>query len=257
MLDFKDKKVTIMGLGLYGEGSGISATKFLIKRGAKVLVTDLKTKEQLKDQIKRLGVSAKKIEFVLGEHREKDFKNADLIVRNPGVPRNSPYLKMARENNIPIENDISLFFQLVDRKRIIGITGTRGKSTVASLIYKIIKVVDKNAVLGGNIAKSPLAQMPEVKKGSAVVLELSSWLIEELEGHHLSPHIAVVTNIYPDHLNTYKDIDDYALAKETIWRWQTCQDYVILNRDNKNTLDMGRRVPSQRFWFSLKKFKEE
>ena len=107
-----------MGLGLYQGGSGIAATKFLLAQGAKITVTDLKTKAQLKDQIKRLGQSAKKIKFVLGRHRAGDFKNADLIVKNPGVPRTSPYLKIAKSAGVSIVTDISLFFQLCAPKEL-------------------------------------------------------------------------------------------------------------------------------------------
>lgn len=246
-----------MGLGLYEEGSGIAAVKFLLSQGAKVAVTDLKTKEQLADQIKRLGKSAKRIKFILGRHREEDFQSADLIVKNPGVPKSSKFLKIARERKIPIETDISIFFQLIDRKRIIGITGTRGKSTTTALIYELIRTADKNAVLGGNIAKSPLLQLARAQKGGAIILELSSWMLESLEPLRKSPHIAVFTNIYPDHLNTYKDLNDYIAAKKNIFAWQNIQDYAILNRDNKQTRAMGVEVPSQRFWTSLKEFPEE
>ena len=263
-----------MGLGLYQEGSGISATRFLLSRGAKVTVTDLKTEKELAPQIKRLGQSAKKIKFVLGRHRDEDFKKADLIIKNPGVPRTSKYLAIARGSNIPIETDISLFFKLTNRKQIIGITGTRGKSTTTTLIYEILLSAGKKAIIGGNIKKSPLTQLNKMsaKGGSHVrgrqgasggkndnwaVLELSSWLLESLEDARLSPHLAVFTNIYPDHLNTYHDIDDYAAAKENIFKWQNMQDYVILNFDNKYTRAMGSRVPAKRFWFSLKEFPEE
>jgi len=246
-----------MGLGLYEEGSGISATKFLLSQGAKVTVTDLKTEEQLQDQIKRLGRPAERIRWVLGRHREADFKNVDLIVKNPGVSRGSKYLAIARKNKIPIETDVSLFFQLCDRLRLIGVTGTRGKSTTATLIYEFIKASGRPAVLGGNIKQSPLAQLAQVKKGGEVILELSSWLLESLEPIKQSPHIAVFTNIYPDHLNTYSGIDDYAEAKKNIFKFQTPQDYVILNRDNGYTRKMGQEVIGQRYWFSLKEFKEE
>jgi len=246
-----------MGLGLYENGSGISATRFLVEQGARVTVTDLKTREQLTDQVKRLGSLARKIKFVLGEHREEDFKNIDLLVKNPGVPNISKYLRIARENKIPIETDISLFFKLVPRERIIGITGTRGKSTTTSLIYEIVKLADKNAVLGGNITKSPLAQMMEVKKGGMVVLELSSWMLESLEPHKMSPQLAIFTNIYPDHLNTYKNIAEYAAAKENIFQWQNKDDLVVLNRDNSWTRKMGAKVPGKRFWFSKKYFAAE
>ncbi|NCN07524.1 UDP-N-acetylmuramoyl-L-alanine--D-glutamate ligase [Candidatus Falkowbacteria bacterium] len=256
-MDFKNKKITVMGLGLYKEGSGISATRFLLSRGAKVTVTDLKTKAELIDQIKRLGKLANQVRFVLGKHRESDFKNVDMIIKNPAIPRKSKYLEIARANNIPIETDISLFFKLVNRRQIIGITGTRGKSTVTTLIYEILKQAKDNVIIGGNITKSPLVQLNKMKKNGLAILELSSWLLESLEDAKLSPRIAVFTNIYPDHLNTYKDIDDYAAAKENIFKWQINQDYVVLNLDNEFTKKMGSRVPSKRFWFSLKEFKNE
>ncbi|OQA36007.1 MAG: UDP-N-acetylmuramoylalanine--D-glutamate ligase [Parcubacteria group bacterium ADurb.Bin326] len=256
-MNLKGKKVTVMGLGLYEEGSGISATKFLVEAGAKVTVTDLKTEVQLADQLKRLGKMKDKIKLVLGKHRVSDFKGVDLVVRNPGVPASSKFLKLARANKIPIVNDISLFFQLIDRKRVLAVTGTRGKSTTTTLLYEFIRRIDKNAVLGGNITKSPLAQMPLVSRGGNVVLELSSWLLEGLEDIKRSPHLAVFTNIYPDHLNTYKGIKEYAEAKKNIFKYQTPQDYVILNRDNPYTLKMGKEVVAQRFWYSLNPFKEE
>ena len=251
------KKVTVMGLGLYENGSGISATRFLVSQGAKVTVTDLKTTKELAVQIKRLGKLTKKIKFVLGRHREKDFKNIDLIIKNPGVRNTSKYLKIAVKNKIPIETDISLFFQLVSRKRIIGVTGTRGKSTTVSLLYEILKTENKHTILGGNITKSPLAQMAEVKKDGSIILELSSWMLESLESHQISPHISIFTNIFRDHLNTYNGIKDYISAKENIWRWQNLQDYVILNRDDKYVSKMGSQVLAQRFWVSMKEFKEE
>ena len=269
-----------MGLGLYEEGSGIAATKFLLSQGAKVTVTDLKSKEQLKDQLLELekykknldsrlrgndkggrgndkGRRGDDIKYVLGQHRDQDFVSADLIVKNPGVPAKSKYLALARKNNIPVVTDISLFFQLVDRKRLIGITGTRGKSTTTSLIYDLIKSQDRQAVLGGNILKSPLAQMAQVKKGGSIILELSSWMLESLIDIKTSPHIAVFTNIYPDHLNTYDSIEDYFTAKKNIYRFQSPQDYIVLNRDNKYTVKAGKEVVAQRYWFSLKPFAEE
>jgi len=246
-----------MGLGLYEDGSGIAATRFLLSQGAKVTVTDLKIRKQLNDQIKRLGQSAQKVEWVLGRHREQDFKHRDLILRNPGVPQFSRFLKIARTNKIPIYTDISLFFQLIDRKRLVGVTGTRGKSTTTTLIYELVKTSDKLAVLAGNITKSPLAQMPLVNKGGRIILELSSWMAESLADIKKSPHIAVLTNIYPDHLNTYETMVDYIEAKKNVFRFQTPQDYAVLNRDNKETLAAGKKVNAQRYWFSLKFFSEE
>ncbi len=259
---FKNKKAVVFGLGLYPEGSGISAAKFLLKRGARVIVTDLKTAAELRPQLDRLNRSAspaerKRLEFVLGRHRKRDFQTADLVIKNPGVPRESEYLAIAQKSKIPIETDISLFFQLVSRKRIIGITGTRGKSTTASLIYQILAAEDSRTVLAGNISYSPLARLPAIAQGGPVVLELSSWMLESLEFLETSPHLAVITNIYPDHLNRYSGLADYIKAKENIFRWQNFQDFAVVNRDDSRAVKIGRKFPSRRFWFSFKKFSEE
>lgn len=246
-----------MGLGLYENGSGISAARFLVKAGAKVTVTDLKTEAELVEQIKRLGPMAKKVKFILGRHRKQDFKNIDLVIKNPAVRNTSLYLAIAVKNNIPIKTDISLFFQLVEKKRIIGVTGTRGKSTTVTLLHQILKTEVKEVVLGGNITKSPLAQMDLVKRGGPIVLELSSWMLESLKQHKISPHISIFTNIFNDHLNTYKSLNDYIEAKANICRWQNPQDYVFLNRDDNHVRQVGKQVMAQRYWISMKEFKEE
>jgi UDP-N-acetylmuramoylalanine--D-glutamate ligase len=131
---FKGKKVLIMGLGLHG--GGVEAARFFYKQGAEVLVTDLKPEEKLKESLEAL--KNLKIKYTLGRHEEEDFKWADLIIKNPDVPSSSPYLEIAKKNNIAIETDITLFFKL-SGAYIIGVTGTKGKSTTSSLIYNIIK----------------------------------------------------------------------------------------------------------------------
>jgi len=209
---FKNKRVTIMGLGLHGGGVGVA--KFFAKQGAKVLVTDLKTKEQLKESVSKLR--GLKIKFVLGHHRQEDFINTNLVIRNPGVPRESYFLKVAKEHNIPVETDITIFFKLC-KAPIIGVTGTKGKSTVATLIYELIKnkykpariatrgVAGGRSILAGNIGVTPLEFLGKIRKGPKgypkVVLELSSFELEDLKK---SPEIAVITSIYPDHLDRFR-----------------------------------------------------
>lgn len=213
-----------MGLGLHG--GGVSVAKALAKAKAKVLVTDLKTKEDLAQSLKDLqGLD---ITYVLGQHRPEDFINADLIIKNPAVRNDSPYLKAAVDHHVPIETEISLFFQMCPAP-IIGVTGTKGKSTVASLIFELLKHSTKRVYLGGNIRKGVLDLISQIKKEDLVVLELSSWQLESLAKHRLSPHIAVLTNIFPDHLNTYKDFSAYAAAKKNIFAFQKKGDYVIFN----------------------------
>src|SRR5438128_820425 len=131
-MDLHRKRVLVMGLGVHGGGLGV--TKWLVTQGARVTVTDLKNAEQLKSSLDELhGLP---IEYVLGEHREKDFENAELIVRNPGVPRESRYLQIARGRNIPIEMEMGLFFERLPRggAQVIGITGTKGKTTTTLMV---------------------------------------------------------------------------------------------------------------------------
>jgi UDP-N-acetylmuramoylalanine--D-glutamate ligase len=241
---FKNKKVVIMGLGLHGGGAG--AAKFFCKQGAKVLVTDLKTKEQLKESVSKL--KGLKIRYALGGHREQDFKEADLIIKNPDVPNTSPYLQIAIKNNIQIETDVSLFFKL-SKVFIIGVTGSKGKSTVASLIYHLLKSKYKRVFLAGNIGVSPLELISKVKKGDKVVLELSSF---ELDDVKQSPQIAVITNILPDHLNRYANMVEYAESKKAIFKYQKKNDILVLNDEDPVLKSFAKEAISKVSFFSAK-----
>lgn len=243
---FKNKKVLIMGLGLHGGGVGVA--KFFCRQKADVLVTDLKTKEQLQESLKKLR--GLKIKYVLGKHQESDFLQADLIIKNPDVPSSSPYLEIAKKNNVPVETDVNLFFKMSEAF-IIGVTGTKGKSTTASLIYHLLKAKSKRVFLAGNIGISPLEILPKIKKGDKVVLELSNF---ELEGLTKSPNIAVVTNILPDHLNRYASMAEYIEAKKIIFKHQTKKDFLILNNDDPIVRNFSKSAKSKFIFFS-KNFK--
>ncbi len=245
--DFKGKKVVIMGLGGYKEGSGISAALFFARLEAYVIVTDLKREEELRLQIKKLD-KFKNIEYVFGRHRDKDFKKADLIFQNPSVPDSSSYLKIARKNKIPIINDWSLFLEKHNNP-LIGITGSRGKSTTTSLVYKII-TMEKKAVLCGNIGVSPLKYLSKIKKSDIIVAEFSSWLLRGLLPVKKSPHIAVITNLKADHLDKYKNLEDYHNDKKIIFKFQKPDDYLILNKDDERSRAIAKEVVSKVFWFS-------
>lgn len=238
---FKDKKVIIMGLGLHGGGVGVA--KFLHRQGAKLLITDLRTKKELKPSLEKLkGLS---IDFILGKHRKQDFVKADLIIKNPGVPRESYYLKIARDNNILIKTDIDIFFDLCPAQ-IIGITGTKGKSTTATLIYLLLKKKYPKTFLAGNIGISALEILPKIDKKSKVVLELSSFILENLKK---SPGIAVITNLFPDHLNRYKSFKDYLNAKKSIFKYQKKNDILILNQSDLNTKRLSKEANSKIYLF--------
>lgn len=228
---FKNKKITVMGLGLLGRGIGIS--KFLAENGAHVLVTDLKTKKELESSLKQLK-KFKNIKYVLGKHRKEDFKNKDLIIKAAGVPLGSPYIKEAYKNNIPVEMDASLFTKLApEGVTIIGITGTKGKSMTTQLIFEILKRAKKHVYLGGNVrGVATLPLLKKVKNGDFVVLELDSWQLQGFGESKQSPHIAVFTNFMPDHLNYYKgSMRRYFADKANIFKYQTKEDVLVCGRE--------------------------
>ncbi len=238
-----------MGLGLHGGGVGVA--KFFCKQGADVLVTDLKTEQQLEESIKKL--KNLKIKYSLGGHKESDFLQTDLIIKNPDVPNSSPYLETARKNNVPVETDVSLFFKL-SKAFIIGVTGTKGKSTTASLIYHLLKPKYKKVFLAGNIGVSPLELLLKIKKGDKVVLELSSF---ELEGLVQSPNIAVITNIMPDHLNRYATMSEYIEAKKIIFKYQKSSDILVLNKKDPLAEDFAKQARSKVYYFDADSVKSD
>jgi UDP-N-acetylmuramoylalanine--D-glutamate ligase len=246
-MDLRRKRVLVMGLGL--QGSGMAAARYAAQQGALVRVTDMKSPEVLAPSVQSLaGLS---IEFILGQHREEDFLWADMVIRNPGVPRSSPYLLLAQQHGARIEMEIALFFMACPG-RIIGITGTRGKTTTASLLYEILRTSNTPTLLGGNVAGvETLSLLPHITTDTLVVLELSSWQLEGLAPHTISPEIAVMTNIYPDHLNTYNGMEDYAEAKANIFRHQSAHGIAIFNYDNAWTRRFGTEATGQTWFTSL------
>jgi len=219
--DFKDKKVLIMGLGLHGGGEG--SARFMVKAGARVLITDLKPEKELKSALEKLS-EFKNIKYVLGQHRSEDFKKADLIIKNPAVPDNSKYLEIARKNKIKIESNIGLFFELC-KAPIIGITGSSGKSASAALIYEVLKKKFQSVFWAGNLKTPILDILGEVKAGSLVILELSALQLKMLEPHQKSPHLAILTNVATENYQRVKDI---------IFKFQDEDDYLLVNKELKD-----------------------
>jgi UDP-N-acetylmuramoylalanine--D-glutamate ligase len=228
---FKGKKITIMGLGLLGRGLGY--TKFLAGCGADLIVTDLKTEEQLATSVKGLS-KFPNIKFVLGEHRLEDFRDRDMIIKNPGVPLDSIYIKEAQKNNILIEMDVSLFAKCAPGVQIIGVTGTRGKSMTTNLIYDIFKSQEKslkkNVFLGGNVrGVATLPLLSKVKDGDILVAELDSWQLQGFGDSKLSPNISVFTSFMTDHMNYYKDdMGAYFSDKANIFKYQKAGDTLVI-----------------------------
>ncbi|MEK9183115.1 MAG: UDP-N-acetylmuramoyl-L-alanine--D-glutamate ligase [Patescibacteria group bacterium] len=258
-MNYKNKKILLMGLGGFVNGSGVSAAEFLASRGSDLTITDLKTKKEL---VKNLAVlkKYKNIKYVLGEHRTKDFEATDWLIKNPDVPMNSPFLKIAQTREIPIDNDITLFLREYGAANVIGVTGTRGKSTIASLIYEMARRQYPGARLGGNIGPSPLRWVDAnmslrgaKRRSNPVILELSSFQLHNLDTVKVSPQVAVWTNFYPDHLNKYPTLEDYRKDKEKIFQYQRKTDAAVLNFDDETVSRLEKKISAKVFRFSLKK----
>lgn len=243
---FKGKKVTIMGLGLLGRGLGDAL--FLVRCGARVTVTDLKTCDQLAPSLKKL--EGLPVTIHLGGHVEADFIDADMILRNADVPRSSKFLKIAVEHGIPVEMDESLFCKNF-RGEVVGITGTRGKTTTTTLIHKILSEARSRVFLAGNImGHSTLPLLGRVGREDTVVLELSSWQLQGFHDAKLSPSAAVFTNIHPDHLNRYAGMDEYIQDKKAIFLYQRGTDFCIFNGDQVQTKELAKEAPAGKSFFS-------
>jgi len=229
---FKDKKITVMGLGLLGRQLNI--VKFLAECGADLTVTDLKDEEDLKPSLDQLS-AYDDIEYVLGRHRLSEFEGQDMIIKAASVPKDSKYIQRAQDKGIPVEMDASLFTRLApDDITLTGVTGTRGKSTVTHLIKAILdKVRGITAHIGGNVkGQATLPLLEEVESGDHVVLELDSWQLQGFGDAEMSPHYSLFTNLLPDHQDYYEDMGAYFEDKSQIFRHQSQEDYLIVTQQS-------------------------
>lgn len=226
--DYRDLRATVMGLGRFG--GGVGATRFLATRGARVTVTDLAGEEELADSLAAIAdvpVAA----VHLGGHRESDFRDADLVVVNPAVPIDHPLLAVARDAGVRLTTEIELFLAHA-RGKIIGVTGSTGKSTTASLIHSILESAGRTARLGGNIGVSLLPIVGEIRDDDWTVLELSSFQLEWLDRPEWEPDIAIVTNFQPNHLDRHGTLAAYRAVKQNLLRAQRPDSTAILNADD-------------------------
>lgn len=239
-------RVTVMGLGI--NGGGLASAQFFARHGARVTATDLRGPAVLKETMDRLA--GLPVRYVLERHDERDFTEADLVIKNPAVSPSSPYLAAARAGGVPIETDLSVFLSL-SRSPIIAVTGSKGKSTTASAIHHGLLRVDPKARLGGNITVSPLAFMDELSPGTPVVLELSSWQLGDLAGRGLlKPVVSVFTVILPDHLDKYPGMTEYVADKKAIFREQEEGSRAVFNLDDPWQKDFPSETRAEPFFYS-------
>lgn len=283
--DFKGKRVTVLGLGVLS--GGVASARYFASRGADVTVTDLQPAEALRKSIDAL--SSWPVRYVLGEHREEDITDADLVVVGPAVRDDSPYLRLARDRGVPLTTEINLVFETC-RRPVIGITGSNGKTTTTSLIGALYQAADPDVLVGGNIGRAVLNELADLNErdgrraaeeadvagagdvgvagdvavvagdeGSAgaapgaspVVLELSSFQLHRLAWIRRSPGVAVVTNLSPNHLDWHGTFDAYEQAKQHIVRYQSPDSVTVLNADDERLRAWAPVCPGRVAWFSM------
>lgn len=220
------KKVLILGLGL--QGSGVGACHFFQKLGCNLRITDLKSESELAESLAKLN-SIFFDRLTLGEHKEEDLDWADIIIVNPDISQNSNFLALAKKKHKFIEMETALFAELCPVP-IVGVTGTRGKTTTSTLIARLLASTYPT-ILAGNVSGSEtIMNLFEINSPAAkVILELSSF---QLAGFHLkkiSPPIAVFTNFYEDHLNKYPSLAEYFYDKRAIYLYQRPDDFLVIN----------------------------
>lgn len=229
--EFKGKRVLVMGLGRFGGGIGV--TRWLCRQGARVSVTDLASKEELRESLAAL--SDCDVQYRLGSHDEADFAHCDLLVVSPAVDKTkSSFFRAARGRGLPWTSEMNLFLERC-RGRLIGITGSVGKSTTTAMIGEVLRRAESagdwrhgRVWLGGNIGKSLLDSLPDMAEKDVVVLELSSFQLEDAAVLRRSPHIALITNLRENHLDRHGTMRAYAEAKANVYRFQSPDDWLIL-----------------------------
>lgn len=254
MGSFDGQRVTVMGLGRFGGGLGVA--RFLAAEGADVLMTDLQTEDRLRPAIAELQplIDAATVTLRLGTHNVSDFTNTDLVIANPAVakPWENRFLRAASAASVPITTEMRLLVERLDRERIIGVTGSAGKSTTTAMIHHALTTLGHRAHLGGNIGGSLLDRLnadddhEAIRKGDFICLELSSFMLYWLgEGvgapSHagFSPKFAVLTNLSPNHLDWHETFEHYAASKRNIARYQKTGDVFI----DGSTLTPDRAIP--------------
>ncbi|HEX4125304.1 MAG TPA: UDP-N-acetylmuramoyl-L-alanine--D-glutamate ligase [Tepidisphaeraceae bacterium] len=243
MFDLSGKRVTVAGLGRFG--GGIAVSRWLLEQGARVTVTDIAAAGELSESVKQLA--GLPIEFHLGGNRIEDFTNADLVVASPALPPTSAELQSARAAGVPITTEIRLFAERCPA-RIIGVTGTKGKSTTTALLGRMLSTRQTTWV-GGNIGVSLLPDLPRIEKSHLVVLELSSYMLHYLGQMEWSPHVAVITMLAADHLDWHGSAEAYLAAKSNLMRYQRPDDLAVLNHRDARCRELAARTPARIIWF--------
>ena len=219
-MEIAGKNITVVGLGK----TGMALARFLKKRGAAVVVTDLAAEEDLGPQVQEL----RQMDVVLeaGRHRPETFQQADLIVLSPGVPHTIAPVVRARETGTVVMGEIELASRFIEEP-IVAVTGTNGKTTTTELLGDMLKRSGLDVFVGGNIGDPLIGYIDEGRRADAIVAEISSFQLDTID--HFRPQIAVLLNITIDHLDRYPNFEAYAASKMRIFENQQTSDIAVLN----------------------------
>src|SRR5436190_17880411 len=239
-VDLRGRRVSVIGLAR----EGTDLARYLVGEGARVLVNDARPAEALADRTEELA--GLPVEFVLGGHPFEPTLNADVLFVSPGVPPELPLLAEARRRHIAVSSGTRLFFERCPAP-IVGITGSSGKTTTTTLVGRIFERAGRRTYVGGNIGVPLYSKLGEIGPEAWVVLELSSFQLEPLD---VSPHVAAITNITPNHLDRHPSMEAYTAAKAQIVNHQRPTDWAVLNADDPGS--SGLRPPGQVVRFSLR-----
>ena len=237
---FKEKKILIVGFAR----SGIASANLLYGLGAQVFVTDNQDNDSTRQNISKL--KSKEIKIELGRHSQDFMRGKDLVIISPGVPNDALPILRARKEGIPVISEIELAWILCPAE-VIAITGTNGKTTVTTLIGKVLEAGGKNTRICGNIGSPFCLEVEDMKRGDFVALEISSFQLENVDT--FKPRIAVILNLSCNHLDRYKDMQDYLAAKKRIFRNQDTADYLVLNYDDPVIRDLAQEAKSKVIYF--------
>lgn len=244
MKSWQDKKVVVVGAAR----QGLAATRFLADRGAKVTLTDIQPERSFSEISNQL--EKRNVKCVFGGHPLELLRDAEALCLSGGVPLTIPIVKEARKSGILITNDSEMFMESV-QANVIGITGSAGKTTTTLLAGAMLKTAmepELHVWVGGNIGFPMIDHINEIKPEDWVILELSSFQLDHMT---ISPHIAVILNITPNHLDRHKSMKAYTQAKARIIRFQNSEDIAILNRDDQGSFNLNNQVPGELVTFGM------
>ncbi len=244
---FENKKILVLGLAR----SGFACCLELVKLNCQIVLNDSQEETKLnQEQIKKL--KELKVECIFGSHPDNLLdKTFDYVIKNPGIRNNHKYVLKAHELNIPVINEVEFAYHLLPSDiKLIAITGTNGKTTTTTLIYKILSAYYNNVHLAGNIGYPLCSILKDIKSGDILVMEISCQQLANLK--HFNPDIAVLTNLSPAHIDFFNDYETYKKVKTKLFKNQTKDNIAILNLENKDSIDSTKNLKSEKVYFSSK-----